>query len=106
MYNGCKFFASLLYLVLGHLLFIHLKISLHPSICAQIITSYIELSTYGSTFLDTYSDLTSCILWITCAFVDFGAEIYFYESEEDEDDDDTNKEEEEERMEKRLLISV
>ena len=75
---------------------------------AQIITSYIELSTYESTFLDTYADLLSCILWITCAFVDFGAEIYFYESEDEEDDDDTNddtnEEEEAERMEKRLLI--
>ena len=77
----------------------------HPSVCvAQIITSYIELSTYESTFLDTYSDLTSCVLWVTCAFVDFGAEIYFYESEDDEDDD--INEEVVETNEKRLLISV
>ena len=117
-FGGCIMDVStlpyLVYICTGMCYFIHLKNHFIPislfCFCAQIITSYIELSAYESTFLDTYADFTSCILWITCAFVDFGAEIYFYESEEDEDDDDTNddtnEEEEAERMEKRLLISV
>ena len=58
----------------------------------QIVTSYIELSPWESSFLDVYSDLTSCSLWMVCAIVDFCAELYFLEAEEDEEKKDEDKE--------------
>ena len=33
--------------------------------------------------MDTYADLTSCSLWVACAIIDFGAELYFLEREDE-----------------------
>jgi hypothetical protein len=48
-----------------------------------------------------YSDLISCSLWMACALIDFGAEMYFLDAEEE-----TVVSEEEEDAEKPLILSV
>ena len=54
--------------------------------------SYLELSPWESSFLDVYSDLTSCLLWMVCAIVDVCAELYFLEAEEEEEKKDEDNE--------------
>jgi hypothetical protein len=49
----------------------------------QIVVSYIELSPWESGWLDVYSDLTSCSLWMLCAIIDICAELYFLEREDE-----------------------
>jgi hypothetical protein len=58
----------------------------------QIVVSYLELSPWESSFLDVYSDLTSCLLWMVCAIVDVCAELYFLEAEEEEEKKEEDKE--------------
>lgn len=82
----------------GYNFFLFSRICFFGGCMMDIFTSYIALSPYESTFLDSYADLASCLLWITCAFVDFGAEIYFTESEEEA--------EEEEMVKKPVMISM
>ncbi len=84
---------------------------------SQIVTAYIEIFLQGSTFLDAYSDLGSCILWMACAIIDFCAEIYFLETnEEDEKKEEAYDEEdicnrpergddEEEKLERKSFIN-
>lgn len=67
------------------------------SFSLQIVVSYIELSPWESGWLDVYSDLASCSLWMLCAIIDICAELYFLERED---------EEVERGVEKPLVLSV
>ena len=61
----------------------------------QLFTSYLELTSWESGWLDAYSDLISCSLWMACAIIDFCAEIYFLEAKEEDDKKEEPNDEEE-----------
>lgn len=50
-----------------------------------------EVTTLESGWLDTYSDLLSCSLWMACAIIDICAEVFFLESEVEDEEKEAEK---------------